>query len=166
MCRISNFHDEHEHALGIARDVFTLSCKIYEPPNYWGWLETGANMTPKEISRLTRFMDRCAAKLTGPGPVVRHFVSAIRKVAVRDKTVGENLLAVVMPQSVALAEATTVWSPSGWGFSAGAFDPSSPTSNKRIVSVYIPKNMTKGIEYAPNFACRGIAVSNVIKRDL
>jgi len=155
MCRISNFHDDKGKVLASARSEFGFSYVVYEPPK-WGWLETGTGMYPGEIARLHRLLNRAARRGASDVDAVRLMVSAIRNVSARDKTVGKDLLAIMMPSTVAGADSVRVLTGDGTGMFIGDDLPSfkAPT----IESVFLPDGKATGIIYAPNLACNGTAI--------
>ena len=154
MCRISNFHDDKGQVLASARNEFGFSYVIYEPPK-WGWLEVGTRMYPVEIARLHRLLNAAARRGASAVDAVRLMVSTIRNVSARDKTVGKDLLAIMMPNTVAGADSVYVLTSSETGMFIGDGIPS--FKGPKIESVFLPDGET-GMTYAPNLACGGTAI--------
>lgn len=81
-------------------------------------------MNQQEIAALTRLLGRAARKGASAFSAVRLMVSAIRAINQRgDKTVGKNLLAVVMRSDVAAAPSVQVLIGGGAGMYIGDGDP-------------------------------------------
>ena len=162
--RISNFHDE-QTILSAAKDHFEAYAEVYSSPGF-GLCYTGANVTPEEWADVNRLINRCGKKGTGFNPVIRHFVSAIRKIAARDRTVGKNLLAVAMPKGAILADNPAVFSPNGFGVVTGLsegpppFPPGGPGPSHSVTSLYLP-NGNQRLDYLVNIAYPGVAIEAV-----
>lgn len=160
ICRISNFHDKDGQGLPFAQKEFTFAFTIYSPPK-WGWLEIPARMNKREIAALTRLLSRAARKGVSAFSAVRLMVAAIRAINERgDKTVGRNLLAVVMPSDVAAAPSVQVLIGGGAGMYIGDGDPDFKNS-PNIFSAYFPDGQSYGTIYAPNLAGKGRALTDV-----
>jgi hypothetical protein len=146
--------------LASANNEFGLGSTIYTPPQ-WGWMEVGAYMYPREIAELTRLLSRAARKGASAFSAVRLMVAAIRAINERgDKTVGKNLLAVVMPTDVAAAPSVQVLIGAGAGMYIGDGDPDFKNS-PNIFSAYFPDGQSYGTIYAPNLTGKGKALTGV-----
>ena len=160
ICRISNFHDNDGRVLALAQKEFTFAFTIYTPPQ-WGWIEIGARMNHQEVAGLTRLLSRAARKGASAFSAVRLMVTAIRAINERgDKTVGKNLLAVVMPSDVAVAPSVQVLIGGGAGMYIGNGEPDFKNS-PNIFSAFFPDGQSYGTIYAPNLTGKGKALTNV-----
>jgi hypothetical protein len=160
ICQISNFHDKDGRVLASANNEFGLGSTIYTPPQ-WGWMEVGAYMYPREIAGLTRLLSRAARKRGTATSAVRLMVRAIRAINERgEKTVGKNLLAVMMPREVAAAPSVQVLMGGGAGIHIGEGDPDFKNA-PNIFSAYFSDGENYGNIYAPNVACKGAAMTGV-----
>lgn len=160
ICQISNFHSKDGRVLDSANNEFGLGSVIYTPPQ-WGWMEVGAYMYPREVARLTRLLSRAARKEATTISAVRLMVRAIRAINERgDKTVGKNLLAVIMPIGVAAAPSVHVLMGGGAGIHIGEGDPDFRNA-PNIFSAYFRDGESDGNIYAPNVVCKGSVATNV-----
>jgi hypothetical protein len=118
-------------------------------------------MNQQEIAALTRLLSRAARKGASAFSAIRLMVTATRAINQRgDKTVGKNLLAVVMPSDVAAAPSVQVLIGGGAGMYIGDGDPDFKNS-LNIFSAYFPDGQSYGTIYAPNLAGKGRAVTDV-----
>ena len=103
LCRVSNFHGRDGRASPEPSDQFSVGFAVYGGPQSppWGWLETGAPLRHSEQAWLSRALRRFSMRAIGPGAVARLFHYTILDVSRRDRTVGRNLLAAIIPRSAA-----------------------------------------------------------------
>jgi hypothetical protein len=168
ICRVSNFHDAQVAGLAEARPQFTVRFSVFRPPGSpWGWLETGASLTKAETVWLDRQLKRCAAKVTGPRPVVVLFAHLIRSVAARNTDVGKNLLAAVIAKGAAGLDTvflSTFGGRAGFVMGKTGKDRSEAMRPGRaMVFLDIPADRTDGVQYGPRVACPeyGVAMGNL-----
>ncbi len=158
--RISNYYSEGGEVLAAAKDEFALTYRIYRPPRYWGWLETGALMSETEIARLHRLLNRFARRSLGQISVARLLIDATRRVARGDSTVGKDLMVVIIPKATTLSANASV---SAGAFSFGSQSVRSQRDRSRdILSFFVPHERKHAWEaYAPNFSRPGLALHGV-----
>lgn len=141
ICAISNYEDEQGNISSRARDEFTNRIFILQESDTFDFLSTRQQLPANFKTELVRNVRRCVKRQCGPQPITRLLAVGIRKVAVDNKNVGDNLLAVSFPKSA-------IGSPDFL-----------MVSGSPLIDVpsflYIPAHQTDGIEYGPNVACKG-----------
>ncbi|MCH7922708.1 MAG: hypothetical protein IH975_06720, partial [Nitrospinae bacterium] len=141
ICAISNYEDLQGNISSRARDEFTNSIFILQESDTFAFLSTGQQLPAHLATDLARNVRRCVKRQCGPQPITRLLAIGIRRVAVDNIKVGDNLLAVSFPKSA-------VGSPVFLMVSG-------PPLRDMPSFLYIPAHQTDGIEYGPNVACRG-----------
>jgi hypothetical protein len=98
---ISNYHGPQGEELDEARDEFTAGGKIL--PQHRAFLinSVGQPVTPERRTELSRNINRCIEKGTGPTEVLRLMVETIRQTAQHNEAVGKNMLALSLPKESA-----------------------------------------------------------------
>jgi hypothetical protein len=118
---------------------------------------TGARVQRARYKAAYRALIRCEDHDAGPEAFLRVMAAVIRETATEDATVGQNLLAVVLPMAAAgrPAEMSAMLQ--------------LPLPRDLVSSLHLPSPNLRGAGYAPNLVCNGYRSSGVaihaIRRD-
>ncbi len=146
ICTISNAQNEQGEWFPHSEEEFKLRYSILTDSELFQFESTGQRVDQQTFDDLKLQIKKCVIKNTGPEPITRILIGGIRKVATTNHTVGQNLLAVSLPKS-ALRTKNIMFL-------------SSHPNKDEMTFLYYPDGKNDGVQYGPNFACKGWGVTN------
>jgi hypothetical protein len=148
---ISNFTTPDWRPLDRAAPEFDLLSAPLAPgqPGFLLWFTGHPGPTGTRLSRLRRDLRGCLDREVGPAEIARLLVTAMRDVARRDTAVGESLLVISLPRAVCEDDSGLPWRAV-----------SAPPGRHGRAFWYMPANTDELIEYGPNAACAGAAITD------
>jgi hypothetical protein len=140
ICSISNAQNDRGEWLSEARDSFSQRCMILPELNLC-WLEdAGYRLKISEKRELEHQIKDCVEHKTGPKPIARLLMRAVRQVADRSERVGHNLLVVSLPKNAV-------------SFESGEFIVlNAPPHRGNLTFLYVAAGKYDGVQYGPVLA--------------
>lgn len=133
---VANCRGPQGEWLSEAHDEFriALSPLFEESEDFRLWV-AGEQFLSREVAQLKRSLRHCVGRTTGPGSVIRLLVEAVRGVAARKVSVGEDLLVVCIPKAAAAADSLIL---------------ASRAKQDTITCEYVAAGQQEGVWYGPN----------------
>jgi hypothetical protein len=135
ICTISNAQGEQGGWLPKARDKFTLQYTVLPELKSHQLENVGQRLSEKKTAEIERQIKNCIEHKTGPKPIARLLVRAVREVAARKRQVGQDLLVVSLPRNAV---------PSGELILMNA-----PPNREEMTFLYVPAGENDGVQYGP-----------------
>lgn len=147
ICAISNALDDRWNWLKQAQDDFRVRIVPFPKNGLFGFVDVGQRLNKEENGWLSRQLGQCIKRgATHPVSFIRLLAQCIRRVAVRNISVGNGLLAVSIPRA-ATSKPPALVTPL-----------LPPYRNDEVLSLYYPPTQFQGSFRAPNYTCGGMTM--------
>jgi len=146
---ISNGLDQNDEWLDVANSTFDFRIKPLEYRKEFEFVATGQTLLEYEKTQILRLLRECVRRNLGPDSFARVLVAGVRKVAKRNRAVGQNIMVTSLPRAVAETSERGA-------FLFSTLDGKLDRTNPMFLYVY--ENSLLGKQYAPRFVCGGLIV--------
>lgn len=146
VCYISNYHDDEGKRTKRALEKFGLKYQILFGLGQHTFLDIGASLSKEQYNRCFRTLRKATERKVTPQTIINILADTIRQVSRSQRTVGGELLAVVIPKASVETDSR---------YKGSIF---SQYSSNEASFMYMPSTSTKSIVYGPNMVCNGGSV--------